>query len=174
MLWLCYDRSMPTISLETTIQARPAQCFDLALSVDLHQHSMAQTRERAVAGVTSGHMTLEDTVTWEAVHFGIRQHLTSKITELEYPSRFVDEQVQGIFHSLRHVHEFFPLADGSTLMRDIFVFRAPLGLLGKLAEVLFLTHYMRRLLLRRNAYLKQIAESTISAHQLRIGEDEMP
>lgn len=158
---------MPIISLETTIQARPSRCFELALSVDLHQHSMAQTRERAVAGVTSGPMALGDTVTWEAIHFGIRQHLTTKITELEYPSRFVDEQIQGIFHSLRHVHEFFPLADGCTLMRDIFVFRAPLGLLGRLAEVLFLTHYMRRLLLRRNVYLKQMAESVTPAYLFR-------
>lgn len=158
---------MPTISLETTIQARQSQCFELALNVDLHQHSMAQTRERAIAGVTSGLMTLGDTVTWEAVHFEIRQHLTSKITELEYPSRFVDEQIQGVFHSMRHVHEFFSLADDSTLIRDIFVFRAPLGLLGRLAEALFLTSYMRRLLLRRNVYLKQMAESVTPAHLLR-------
>lgn len=120
---------------------------------------MSQTRERAIAGVTAGIMSLGDTVTWEAVHFGIKQHLTSRITELERPSRFVDEQVRGIFRDMRHVHEFIPQADGSTLMRDIFAFHAPCGLLGRLAEVLFLTAYMRRLLLRRNSYLKQIAES---------------
>lgn len=120
---------------------------------------MSQTRERAIAGVTAGIMSLGDTVTWEAVHFGIKQHLTSRITELERPSRFVDEQVRGIFRDMRHVHEFIPQADGSTLMRDIFAFHAPCGLLGRLAEILFLTAYMRRLLLLRNSYLKQIAES---------------
>lgn len=153
---------MPTIILETLIQALPERCFDLSLDVDLHQNSMSRTRERAVAGITSGLMGLGDTVTWEAVHFGIKQHLTSKITALERPSRFVDEQVRGIFQELRHVHEFVPLADGRTLMRDTFLFRAPLGFLGRLAEAMFLTGYMRRLLLRRNTYLKHLAEETLS------------
>lgn len=154
---------MPTIYLETSIKASAERCFDLSLSVDLHQGSMAHTRERAVAGVTSGLMGLGDVVTWEAVHFGVKQHLTSKITELERPHRFVDEMVKGIFQEMRHVHEFVPQADGGTLMRDAFAFRAPLGLLGRLAEVLFLTRYMRRLLTRRNQYLKRLAEETPSS-----------
>ncbi len=148
---------MPTIYLETFIHALPERCFDLSLSVDLHQDSMKHTRERAVAGVTAGMMGLGDTVTWEAVHFGVKQYMTSRITELERPTRFVDEQVQGIFREIRHVHEFVCQNDG-TLMRDIFYFRAPLGPLGRLAEMLFLTRYMRNLLILRNNYLKQLAE----------------
>src|SRR4051812_42582988 len=70
---------MPTIQIETFINASPERCFDLSLSVDLHQHSVAHTHERSIAGVTSGIMKHGDTVTWEAVHFGIKQHLTSKI-----------------------------------------------------------------------------------------------
>lgn len=164
---------MPTIALKTLIHAHPERCFDLSLSVDLHQNSMVKTRERAVAGVTSGLMGLGDTVTWEAVHFGVRQHLTSKITELERPARFVDEQIQGIFQELRHVHEFVPQVDGSTLMCDTFFFRAPLGPLGRLAEVMFLTGYMRRLLQHRNSFLKQIAEGTLPNIRLeRKGSDE--
>lgn len=150
---------MATIYLETRIHALPERCFDLSLSVDLHQNSMTHTRERAVAGVTAGMMGLGDTVTWEAVHFGVKQHLTSRITELERPTRFVDEQVRGVFREMRHVHEFVLQENDCTLMRDSFSFRAPLGPLGKLAEILFLTRYMRLLLLRRNSYLKQLAES---------------
>jgi hypothetical protein len=43
-------------------------------------------------------------------------------------------------------------------MTDEFDFTAPLGPLGRLANPLFLTRYMRRLLLERNAYLKRVAE----------------
>ena len=46
----------------------------------------------------------------------------------------------------------------STLMIDLLTFRAPLGILGRVAEVLILTHYMKGLLLKRNRYLKQVAE----------------
>lgn len=150
---------MPTIRLETFIDASPEQCFDLSLNVDTHGHSVAHTHERPVAGVTSGMMKLGDAVTWEAVHFGIKQHLTSKITTYERPHRFTDEMIRGIFQEIIHVHEFHPQPSG-TLMVDLFTFRAPLGILGRLAEVLFLTRYMRELLLTRNKYLKEIAESS--------------
>mgnify|MGYP001796065336 CR=1 FL=1 len=44
-------------------------------------------------------------------------------------------------------------------MLDRFEFSAPLGLLGTIAERLFLTGYMRRFIEKRNAILKRIAES---------------
>lgn len=149
---------MPTIRLETYIQAPPERCFDLSLSVDLHAQSQAHARERPIAGVLAGQMRLGDTVTWEAVHFGIKQHLTSRITSYERPARFTDEMVAGIFQELHHTHIFVPQAHG-TLMIDLFTFRAPLGMLGRIAEILFLTRYMKGLLLSRNRYLKQVAES---------------
>ena len=153
---------MPTIRLETSIAASPERCFDLSLSVDVHRHSVAHSHERPIAGVTSGVMKLGDTVTWEAVHFGMKQHLTSKITAYERPYRFTDEMIQGAFQALTHIHEFVPQSPG-TLMIDLFTFQAPLGLLGKLAEMLFLTRYMKGLLLARNRYLKQIAEAGTDA-----------
>jgi ligand-binding SRPBCC domain-containing protein len=64
----------------------------------------------------------------------------------------------GIFQQLHHTHEFVAHPPG-TLMIDIFTFRAPLGLLGRVAEVLFLTRYMQALLQTHNRYLKQVAES---------------
>jgi ligand-binding SRPBCC domain-containing protein len=149
---------MPTIRLETFIDASPERCFDLSLNVDLHRNSVAHTHERPIAGVTSGVMKLGDTVTWEAVHFGIKQHLISKITAYERPSRFTDEMIRGAFQEIIHIHEFVPQPPG-TLMTDLFTFRAPLGILGRLAEALVLTRYMKGLLLTRNRYLKQVAEA---------------
>ncbi|HLZ58279.1 MAG TPA: SRPBCC family protein [Ktedonosporobacter sp.] len=150
---------MPTIRLETYIHAPVERCFDLSLSIDLHQGSMAKTRERAVAGVTSGLLKLNDTVTWEATHFGVRQRLTTKITEYERPVRFVDEMLQGAFKEIRHVHEFLPQHDG-TLMIDIMAFQSPLGVLGWLADSLVLERYMLKLLLARNQHIKNVAESS--------------
>ncbi len=149
---------MPTIRLETFINAPIERCFDLSLSVDLHHHSVAHTHERPIAGVTTGVMKLGDTVTWEAVHFGVKQHLTSKITAYERPYRFTDEMVRGAFQEIHHLHEFVAQPPG-TLMIDVFLFRAPLGILGRLAERLVLTRYMQGLLLTRNRYLKQVAEA---------------
>ncbi len=109
---------MPTIRLETSIAASPERCFDLSLSVDVHRHSVAHSHERPIAGVTSGVMKLGDTVTWEAVHFGMKQQLTSKITAYERPYRFTDEMIQGAFQAMTHIHEFVPQSPG-TLMIDL-------------------------------------------------------
>ena len=156
---------MPTIRIETFINASIERCFDLSLNVDLHRDSVAHTHERPVAGVTSGVMKLGDTVTWEAVHFGIKQHLATKITAYERPYRFTDEMIQGVFQKMIHLHEFVPQAPG-TLMIDLFTFHAPLSIFGRLAEMLVLTRYMEDLLLTRNKYLKQVAESGTNAAHL--------
>lgn len=152
---------MPTIYLETYIEAPAERCFDLSLNVDVHRHSTAQTHERPIAGVMTGLMKLGDTVTWEAVHFGIKQHLTSKITDYERPHRFIDEMVRGAFQEIKHIHEFIPQLRG-TLMIDQFTFRAPFGPFGRLVEMLVLTRYMKGLLLTRNRYIKLVAESNMS------------
>lgn len=149
---------MPTIRLMTYVKAPVERCFDLSLNVDLHRHSVAHTRERPVAGITRGTMKLGDTVTWEAVHFGVKQHLTTQITAYDRPHSFTDEMIRGVFHGMKHIHEFAAQPPG-TLMIDLFSFRAPLGVLGWAAEKLILTRYMRGLLLTRNSYLKQVAET---------------
>jgi ligand-binding SRPBCC domain-containing protein len=148
---------MPTIRLETIINAPPEKCFDLSLSVEVHTRSTSKTNERAVGGVTTGLLGLGDSVTWEAVHFGIKQHLTSRITKYDRPAMFVDEMVRGAFQSFTHKHEFRRVGD-RTLMLDTFDYKSPLGPLGVLADRLFLERYMRKLLTERAQYIKQVAE----------------
>src|SRR5258708_30448894 len=97
---------MPLIRLETYINAPIERCFDLSLSVDLHLHSVVHTHEHPVAGVTSVVMKLGDTVTCEAIHFGIKQHLTSKITSYERPYRVTAEMVQSVLQEITHLHAF--------------------------------------------------------------------
>jgi ligand-binding SRPBCC domain-containing protein len=152
---------MPVIVIRTRVAAPPARCFDLARDVDLHQRSTAASRERAVAGVTSGLLGAGDEVTWEATHFGVRQRLTSRVTKFDPPNRFVDEMVRGAFARFRHEHQFLSVPDGTDMV-DIFDYTAPLGPLGRLADALFLRRYMTTLLRERNAYLKRAAESTPS------------
>lgn len=88
---------MPTIRLETRIAAPIDTCFDLARNIDVHTRSAVRTSERAVAGITTGLIGLNDTVTWEAVHFGIRQRLTVWITEFARPHMFTDEMMRRNF-----------------------------------------------------------------------------
>jgi len=147
------------IRLETVIAAPIAACFDLSLSVDAHTASMRRSGERAIGGVARGTMKLGDTVTWRARHFGIAFRMTCAITEYQYPSRFVDEQLHGPFRRWSHEHMFTTAANGETMMTDVVQFQSPLGLLGTLADRLVLDRYVPHLLRQRNAWLKAALEA---------------
>ena len=149
--------TMPTIELSTTINAPVQLCFDIARDIDVHVASTAHTGEQAIAGRTNGLIELGETVTWRAKHFGIWQNLTSKITDFNSPVFFADEMVAGAFKSFRHEH-YFTGDDKQTVMRDEFTFESPFGLLGKLANWLFLKKYMTNLLVKRNLVIKEVAE----------------
>jgi len=149
---------MPTIHLTTFVAAPAQRVFDLARSIDLHRKSMAHTGEEAIAGTTSGLIGLNETVTWKAKHLRKVRILKSKITAMNPPLSFTDEMVNGDFKSFRHEHHFKRI-DNGTLLIDIFTYEAPYGSLGKLADKLFLTSYMKTLLETRNKTIKEYAES---------------
>jgi ligand-binding SRPBCC domain-containing protein len=149
---------MAKIFLRTEIIAPIERCFDLSRSIDLHQQSTARTHEKAIAGKTEGLISLGESVTWRAKHFGIWQELTSKITVFHYPHHFTDEMTKGIFKYIYHCHEF-AWTGQKTVMTDVFEFQSPAGFLGKIADTLFLKSYLTKFLLERNQMIKDFAES---------------
>ena len=149
---------MPTIHLTTFVAAPIERVFDLSRSIDLHRKSMSHTGEEAVAGITSGLIDLDETVTWKAKHLLKTRVLKSKIVAMKRPFSFTDEMVSGDFKSLRHEHHFKAI-DNGTLVIDLFNFEAPFGQLGRLVNQFFLTRYLKNLLESRNTIIKEYAES---------------
>jgi ligand-binding SRPBCC domain-containing protein len=149
---------VPVIRLITQIHAPIEDCFDLARSVEVHLRSTAGTGEKVVGGVTKGLIGLNDEVTWEATHFCIRQRLTSRITVMDRPYHFRDSMVRGAFAGFDHDH-FFEHTSGVTTMTDVFIYKAPMGLFGRLADALFLENYMKRLLTTRAEVICSLAEA---------------
>jgi ligand-binding SRPBCC domain-containing protein len=149
---------MSVIFLETEINAKPEICYKLSLNVDLHQISTSKTGEHIVDGVKSGIMKLGDFVTWKAKHFWVWQTLSTKITE-EYPFLyFSDQMIEGAFKSMKHEHYFIEKKH-TTIMKDVFIFTSPLGVLGKVFNFLILENYMKKFLVERNQTIKAVAES---------------
>jgi ligand-binding SRPBCC domain-containing protein len=148
---------MVRIELVTNIAAPVERCFDLSRSIDLHMASTDWTGERAIAGITSGLIGLDQEVTWEGRHFGLGIQHTSRITACDRPRHFQDRMVRGAFRFFCHDH-YFESIPGETRMKDLMVFEAPLGFLGRLVESV-LDRHMRVLLDRRNRCIKRVAES---------------
>ncbi|HWC96520.1 MAG TPA: SRPBCC family protein [Candidatus Sulfopaludibacter sp.] len=152
---------MVTLEEITIIQAPLERCFDLARSVEVHLAGNIHWGESAMAtgGMTQGLVGFGRQVTWRARHFAVWHNLTSEITIMQTPAYFQDAMIAGPFRSMQHDHFFRTLPGGQTEMRDVFRFAAPLPILGRLAELLVLRRYMRRLLRERNQVIRQIAES---------------
>lgn len=144
---------------QTTVFHAPLEAvFDAERNIDLHSATQAERGERAVAGVTTGLIDEGQEVEWEAVHFGIRQRLRMRIAKMEKPVYFRTEMVFGAFKSFTHEHRFIPLGDGRTEKRDLMRIEAPLGFLGRLAELLFLKRYMTSFLEKKNAGQLQLMQ----------------
>lgn len=149
---------MIKVSTEIEIEATIDVCFDRARNIDIHTQTVwPHTKERAIAGTTTGMIGGGETVTFEARHFLIRQRHTSIISNYVRPYHFVDEMLQGTFKSMRHEHEFIDLGN-RTLMKDTLYFEAPLGWFGGMVERVVLKNYMKRFLQYRNEQLKILVE----------------
>ena len=130
---------------EEMIDAPLEVVFDLSVDLDAHQASLARSKERVI-----GRIGLGEEVTWRAWHFGIPFAMTSRITELDRPRRFVDEQARGPFRSFRYEH-LFARRDNRTVMTDRVQFKAPVGVIGFAVERVLLEWYLRRLIAARGA-----------------------
>jgi ligand-binding SRPBCC domain-containing protein len=148
---------MPYIHLTTFIAAPVERVFNLSRSIDLHKQSMKRYSEAAVQGTTFGLMGLGETVTFRAKHLFKERLLKMKITFLQSPHTFTDEQVEGGFEMLKHEHYFKPIQNG-TLMIDQFRYEIKSGRLSDLFNKVYLTKYMERLLEERNTMIKEVAE----------------
>ncbi|QFG00635.1 cell division protein [Psychrobacillus glaciei] len=148
---------MPVIKHTTYMEAPINKCFDFARHVEIHTKTTRNTNEKAVTGATKGLLNLGESITWEATHFCVKQRLTAKIIEMNEPYKFVDVMVKGAFHSFTHTHEFEERGSG-TLMKDTFEYKSPFGLVGKIADKLFLEKYMKNFIITRAIELKKIAE----------------
>jgi ligand-binding SRPBCC domain-containing protein len=149
---------MIRIEFSTLIYAPRERCFDLSRSIDLHIASTDGTRERAVRGVTSGLIGLNEEVTWKASHFGLPLWHTSRVTAFDRPHYFQDCMVRGLFRRFCHDH-VFEIQNSATMMKDCMEFEAPFGFVGRTLERLILRRHMVSLLTHRNAFIKQAAET---------------
>jgi ligand-binding SRPBCC domain-containing protein len=137
------------------IQAPIERCFLLSTSVEIVRMELKMT---PVRGRTTGHVVGGDTVRWEGWQLGLPQVHESLIPVYEKPFHFQDRMIAGRFKTFEHDHWFEQTADGVTL-RDELRFTMPLGPLGWMVGRVVMVPHIRKLLRRRFALLKRIAES---------------
>ena len=146
------------INISTQVNSSIEIVFNLSRSIDLHIISTGKTAEKAVAGITSGLISLDEEVAWQANHLFKTRYFTSRITAMNAPVYFRDEMLKGDFKTFHHEH-FFEINESGTLMKDKIQLQSPFGIIGRLADALFLTNYIKKFLIERNNVIKDFAES---------------
>jgi ligand-binding SRPBCC domain-containing protein len=141
---------MPTIKLETLIQAPAETCFDLMRDPRVHTQT---------SSIVEGRMGPGQTVTFESTQLGMQQRMRVEVVEFERPNLLVDEMIEGTFKAFKHIHEFVP-HDSGTLVKDTIMWKSPFGILGRIIDSLFIERHLTDLVSGRNSRLKQLAEET--------------
>lgn len=150
---------MKVIEEKTIFEVSISVAFDAERNISLHSATQKHRGERAIDGVKSGLIENGQEVEWEAIHFGIKQRLRVKITHMDKPKYFRDEQISGAFKTYSHEHFFREIEPNKTEKTDLMVIEAPFGFIGKIAEILFLNRYMSKFLRKKNQALKAIIEN---------------
>jgi len=82
--------------------------------------------------------------------FGVPFRWRTLIESFDVGRQFIDVQLRGPYRSWRHVHDFESVA-GGTRMRDRVDYEMPLGPLGEVANVVFVTRQVEDIFdFRRN------------------------
>lgn len=90
--------------------------------------------------------------------FGIPLTWKSIITDFDPPYRFVDEQLAGPYRFWHHSH-VFEKANGGTMVRDEVHYLVPMGIVGKIIEMIIIRHQLDRIFNYRQEALKKHFDS---------------
>ncbi len=73
---------------------------------------------------------------------GMRLRWRTLISQYDPPHMFVDEQLQGPYRQWHHTHTFREV-EGGTVISDEVKYSLPLGILGRIAHVLFVRRQLQ-------------------------------
>ena len=86
---------------------------------------------------------------------GFKVHWRTVITSYLEPYEFVDQQLVGPYKMWHHEH-IFKIKENGVLMKDIVTYIPPFGLIGKIANYLFIKRRVNQIFDYRNKIITQI------------------
>lgn len=149
---------MARIHLTTFIAAPIERVFDLSRHLALYRLVFQSRKEKLTSGAASTLIAKGETISIIAKHAGRSRMSMLKITSLQRPTLFVEEQVKGDLESYRHEHHFKPV-DNGTIVIDIVEFGVPKDIIGKLFGKVYFKKYLEELLKKRTDLVRTYAET---------------
>lgn len=149
---------MARIHLTTFIAAPVERVFDLSRHLALYRLVFQSRKEKLTSGAASTLISKGETVSIIAKHAGRSRMIMLKVTSLQRPAMFVEEQVKGDLQSFRHEHHFKPV-DNGTILIDIVEFGLPKDIIGKVFGKMYFRRYIEELIKKRTELVRSYAET---------------
>lgn len=89
---------------------------------------------------------------------GIKLNWVTEITQISNRKYFIDEQRRGPFSIWHHEHHFREVSGGIE-MHDILYYAVPFGILGKLANMLFVKKKVEYIFIYREKQIEELFET---------------
>jgi ligand-binding SRPBCC domain-containing protein len=149
---------MPRIHLTTFIAAPVERVFDLSRHLALYKLIFQSRKERLTSGAASTLVAKGETISIVAKHAGRSRMSMLKITTLQRPTLFIEEQIKGDLESYKHEHHFKAVQNG-TIVIDILEFGVPKDIIGKIFGKVYFKKYLEELLRKRTELVRNYAET---------------
>ncbi len=149
---------MANIHLTTFIAAPAERVFDLSRHIAIYKNLFQNRKEKLSSGAGSSLINLNETISILGKIAGKTRLTMLKITGINKPVSFIEEQVKGDLAEFRHQHHFKPVQNG-TIVIDILEYGLPKDFIGKIAGKLYLRNYLEELVNKRNEIIRSYAET---------------
>ena len=149
---------MARIHLTTFIAAPIERVFDLTRHLAVYRFLFKSRKEIFSSGAESNLLTKNETITILAKHAGKTRMSMLKITDLDKPVLYTEEQVKGDLQHFRHEHHFKQV-DNGTILIDLIEFGFPRDVIGRLLGKIYLQVYLEEMVRKRNELIRSYAET---------------
>lgn len=86
----------------------------------------------------------------------VKLNWITEITQVKFKEFFIDEQRFGPYRMWHHEHSFLKISDKKTLVKDKVSYKIPLGILGHLAQIIFVKKQLTTIFNYRRLRLEEI------------------
>jgi len=149
---------MAKIHLTTFVAAPIERVFDLSRHLALYKLVFQNRKERFTSGAGSNLLAKGETISVVSKHAGKSRMSMIRLSEIQHPISFVEEQVKGDLEHFRHEHHFKSV-DNGTIIIDLVDFGQPKDILGRIFGKIYFKKYLENLLRKRNELIRSYAET---------------
>lgn len=149
---------MASIHITTFIAAPIERVFDLSRHLAIYKLVFQGRKAEFRSGAASNLLGIGETISVLGKIAGKNRLTMLKITKLQKPASFTEEQVKGDLELYKHEHHFKP-ADNGTIVIDLLEFGPPKDILGRIIAKIHMKKYLEEFITKRNEMIRNYAET---------------